>query len=87
MPADLGFDSFGRGVRSYWVTVPTGEAGPDKEQRMASRQSAAGVELYWRWLTVPSAAHERTPRDNRLSMDDREAIAQLADWPRPTLAA
>ena len=53
---------------------------------MASRQSAAVVELYWRWLRVP-ADHERTPRDNRLSMDDRDAIARLADWPRPKLAA
>ncbi|GAA1291819.1 hypothetical protein GCM10009609_70410 [Pseudonocardia aurantiaca] len=53
---------------------------------MASKQSAAVVELYWRWLTVP-ADHERTPRDNRLSMDDWDAKARLADWPRPKLAA
>jgi hypothetical protein len=53
---------------------------------MASKQSAAVVELYWRWLTVP-AHHERTPRDNRLSIDDWDAIARLATWPRPKLAA
>jgi hypothetical protein len=87
MPADLGFDSFATASRSYWVTVPTGGTGPDKEQRMASRQSAAVVELYWRWLTVPAPDHERTPRDNRLSMDGWDAIAHLADWPRPKLAA
>jgi hypothetical protein len=86
MPADLGFDSFGGGVRSYWVTAPTGGTGPDKEQRMASGQSAAVVEWYWRWLTVP-ANHERTPRDSRLSMDDWDAVAQLADRPQPNLAA
>jgi hypothetical protein len=87
MPADLGFDSFATASRSYWATVPTGGTGPDKEQRLASRQSAAVVEPYWRWLTVPAADHERTPRDNRLSMDDWDAIAHLADWPRTTLAA
>jgi hypothetical protein len=54
---------------------------------MASRQSATVVELSWRWLTVPVADHERTPRDDRLSMDDWDAIAHLADWPRPKLAA
>jgi hypothetical protein len=54
---------------------------------VASKQSAAVVELYWRWLTVPAADHEQTPRDNRLSMDDSDAIAHLADWPRPKLAA
>jgi hypothetical protein len=86
MPADLGFDSFGGGVRSYWVTAPTGGTGPDKEQRMASRQSTAVMELHWQWLTVP-ADHERTPRDNRLSMDDWDAVAQLADRARPNLAA
>ena len=53
---------------------------------MASQQSAAVVELYWRWWRVPED-HERTPRDNRLSMDDRDVIARLADWPRPKLAA
>ena len=67
--------------------------GPDRrdlwgrEQRMASMQSAAAAELYWRWSTVPGADHERTPRDNRLPMDDSDAIAHLADWPRPNLAA
>ena len=66
--------------------VPTGGTGPDKEQRMASRQSAAMMELYRRWLTVP-ADHERTPRDHRLPLDDWDAIADLADWPRPKLAA
>jgi hypothetical protein len=69
------------------VTIPTGGTGPDKEQRMASKQSAALVELYWRWLTVPAADHGRTPRDNRLSMDDSDAIAHPADWTRPSLAA
>ena len=54
---------------------------------MASRRSAAVAELYWRWLTVPAADVERTPRDNRLSMDGWDAIAHLADWPRPSLAA
>jgi hypothetical protein len=54
---------------------------------MASKQSAAVVELYRRWLTVPTADHERTPRDNRLSADDWDAIVDLADWPRPKLAA
>jgi hypothetical protein len=54
---------------------------------MASRQSAAVVELYWRWLTVPAADHERTPRDSRLSMDDWDAVAQLANRPRPKVAA
>jgi hypothetical protein len=54
---------------------------------VASKQSAAVVELYWRWLTVPAADHEQRPRDNRLSMDDSDAIAHLADWPRPKLAA
>jgi hypothetical protein len=53
---------------------------------MASKQSAAVVELYWRWLAVP-ADHERTPRDNRLSMDDWDAIGRLADLPLPKLAA
>jgi hypothetical protein len=54
---------------------------------MASKQSAAVVELYWRWLTVQAADHERTPRDNHLSIDDWDAIARLADLPRPTFAA
>ena len=54
---------------------------------MASKQPGAVVELYWRWLTVPEANHERPPRDNRLSMDDCDAIAPQADWPRPRLAA
>jgi hypothetical protein len=67
------------------VAVPTGGTGPDKEQRMASLQSVAVLELYWRWLTVPAAG--RTPRDNRLSLDDWDAIAHPADWPRPSLAA
>ena len=66
---------------------PTGGTGPDKEQRMASKQSAAVVELYWRWLTVPAADHGRTPRDNRLSMVDRDAIAHPAVWTPPSLAA
>jgi hypothetical protein len=69
------------------VTVPTGGSGPDKEQRMASKQSASVVELYWRWLTVPAAVDGRTPRDNRLSMDDWDAIAHPADWTRLSLAA
>jgi hypothetical protein len=68
------------------VTVPIGGTGPDKEQRMASKQSAAVVELYWRWLMVPAADHGRTPRHNRLSMDDWDAIAHPADWPRPKFA-
>jgi hypothetical protein len=69
------------------VTVPTGGTGPDKEQRMASKQSAAVVELYRRWLTVPAADHGRTPRDNRQSMDDWDAIAYPADSTRPSFAA
>jgi hypothetical protein len=52
---------------------------------MASKQSAAVVELYWRWLTVPAADHGRTQRDNRLSMDDWDSIAHPADWTRPSL--
>jgi hypothetical protein len=85
MPADLGFDSFATASGSKWATVRAGGAGPDKEQRMAGKQSAAVVELYWRWLTVPAADHERTPRDNGLSMDGSDAIAHLADWSRPKL--
>jgi hypothetical protein len=54
---------------------------------VASKQSAAVVELYWRWLTGSGGGHEQRPRDNRLSMDDSDAIAHLADWPRPKLAA
>ena len=54
---------------------------------MASKQSAAVVELYRRWLTVPAADHGRTPRDNRLSMDDWGAITHRADWTRLSLAA
>ena len=54
---------------------------------MAGKQSAVVVELYCRWLTVPAADHERTPRDNRLSLDGWDAVARLADWPRPKLAA
>jgi hypothetical protein len=69
------------------MTVPTGGTGPDKEQRLAGKQSAAVVELYWRWCTVPAADHGRTPRDNRLSMDDWGAISYPADWTRPSLAA
>jgi hypothetical protein len=65
------------------VTVPTGGTDPDKEQRMASKQSAAVVELYGRLLTVPAADHGRTPRANRLSIDDWDAIVHLADWSRP----
>jgi hypothetical protein len=76
MPADLGF-------RFVHDGVPV----PDKERRMAGKQSAAVVERYWRWLTVPAADHERTPRHNRLSMDGWDAIAHLADWSRPNLAA
>jgi hypothetical protein len=69
------------------VTVPTGGTGPDKEQRMVSKQSAAVVDLYCLWLTVPAADHGRTPRDNRLSMVDWDVIAHPADWTRPSLAA
>jgi hypothetical protein len=69
------------------VTVPTAGTDPDKEQRMASKQSAAVVKLYRRWLAVPAADHEPTLRDNRLSADDWDAIADLADRPRPKLAA
>ena len=83
MPADLGFDSFANGVPVVMGDVPTGGTGPDKEQRLAGKQSAAVVELCWRWLTVPAADHGRTPRDNRLSMDDWDAIAYPADWTRP----
>jgi hypothetical protein len=54
---------------------------------MASKQSAAVVELCWRWLTVPAADHERRPRDSRLSMDDLDSRAHPADWTRPRLAA
>jgi hypothetical protein len=54
---------------------------------MANKQSAAVVEPYERWLTIPAADHEPKPRDNRLSMDDSDAIAHPADWPRPNLAA
>jgi hypothetical protein len=86
MPADLGFDSFAPACRSYWSTVPAGGAGPDKEQRMASKQSAAVLERNRRWLTSAAAGHERTPRHNHLSMNDRDAIAPLADRP-PNLAA
>jgi hypothetical protein len=68
------------------MTVPTGGTVPDKEQRMASTQPAAVVELYWRWSTVP-ADHERPPRDNRLSTDDWDAIAHRADLPLPKFAA
>ena len=68
------------------MMVPTGGTGPDKEQRMARRQFAAGVELCRRWLTVP-ADHERTPRDHRLSMDGWDVIARLADVPPSTVAA
>jgi hypothetical protein len=53
---------------------------------MATKQAAAVVEPYRRRLTVPAADHEQTPRDHRLSMDHRDAIAHLADWPRPKLA-
>jgi hypothetical protein len=53
---------------------------------MASKQSAAAVELDWRWLTVPAADHGRTPRGNRLSIDDRDAIGHPADWQRPKFA-
>jgi hypothetical protein len=69
------------------VTIPTGGTGPDKEQRMAGNQSVALVELYLRWSTVPAADHGRTPRDNRLSMDDWDASAHPADWTRPSFAA
>ncbi|MER6943814.1 hypothetical protein ABT294_07300 [Nonomuraea sp. NPDC000554] len=54
---------------------------------MASKQAAAAVEPYQRWLTVPAADHQRTPPDNRPSTDDRDATAHLADWTRPKLAA
>jgi hypothetical protein len=55
---------------------------------MTSRHSAAVVEPYWRWLTAPAADQGRTPRNKRLSIDDYwDAIARLADWPRPKLAA
>jgi hypothetical protein len=54
---------------------------------MASKQSTAVVEPYWRRLTVPARDHGRTPRDNRLSMDHWDAIAHPADWTRPSLAA
>jgi hypothetical protein len=64
------------------VTVPTGGTGPDKEQRMASKQSAAVVALHRRSLTVPVADYARTPRDNRLSMDDWDARAHPADCTR-----
>jgi hypothetical protein len=53
---------------------------------MAGKQTAALVELYWRWLTVPAADPGRRPRHNRLSMDDWDAIAYPADWTRPSLA-
>ena len=82
-----GFDSFALASRPSWVTVPTGATGPDEEQRMASKQSAAVVELHWRWLMVPAANHGRTARDNRLPTDDRDAISDPADWTRPSLAA
>jgi hypothetical protein len=59
----------------------------DKEQRMARRRSAAVVQLYWRWSTVPAVDHERTPRDDRSSMDDGDAVARPASSPRPELAA
>jgi hypothetical protein len=54
---------------------------------MASTQSAAIVELYGRWLTVPAASRERRPQDNRLSMGDADATADLVDRPQPKLAA
>jgi hypothetical protein len=33
------------------------------------------------------ASKQSAPRDNRLSMDDGDAIAHPADWTRPRLAA
>jgi hypothetical protein len=47
----------------------------------------AGVELYWLWLTVRAADRGQTQPDNRLSMDDWDAIAHPADWTQPKLAA
>jgi hypothetical protein len=52
---------------------------------MAGKQSAMVVKLYW--STVPAADRERTPRDNRLSLDGWDAVAHLPDWPRPKLPA
>lgn len=54
---------------------------------MVSKQSAAVVDLSWRWLRFPGADHGRTPRDNRVSTDDWDAVARLADWSRPRFAA
>jgi hypothetical protein len=59
----------------------------EEQQRMASKRSTTAVEPFWRWLTVPAAHHERTPRDHCLSMDDRPAIADLVNTPRPKVAA
>jgi hypothetical protein len=62
------------------VTVPTGGTDLDKEGRMASKQSAALMELYRAWSTVPAADHERP-------IVDWDAIAHPAGWSRPGLAA
>jgi hypothetical protein len=57
---------------------------------MAGRQSAAVmeavVELYERRWTAPAADHERIRAGNRSSMNDRDAIAHLADRQQPQLA-
>ncbi|WP_433759127.1 hypothetical protein [Nocardia sp. CA-135398] len=50
---------------------------------MAGRRSTTVVEPYWGWLTVPA---EWMPRDNRLSVDEWDAIAHPAARPRPKLA-
>jgi hypothetical protein len=68
------------------VTVPTGGTAPDKEQRMASRQSAV-VELYWRWFDDSGGGSRADAARQPLSMDDWDAIAHPADWTRPSLAA
>jgi hypothetical protein len=66
---------------------------------MASKQSAAVVELYQRWLTVPATDQEWTPQDDRLLLphsfqmmagrapEADDAIARLAGWLRPKLGA
>jgi hypothetical protein len=53
---------------------------------MVSKQSAAVVEPTWP-LRVGVAVNERPPRDSRLSMDDRDAIAHPVDWSRPRVVA
>ncbi|WP_433199765.1 hypothetical protein ACQP1G_07185 [Nocardia sp. CA-107356] len=54
---------------------------------MSTEQPVAVAELNWCWSTLPALDYERTPPDNRLSMDNCDAITHSADRPRPRLAA